>query len=98
MANGTARRVKIDDMEELGNLINKFKQNEAYALGRLTDGVPGRVEVVRADRLNGATSVIARTKEFLVFKEGKPGLVLLDIDLKGMPEAAKRRMAECGSP
>jgi hypothetical protein len=54
--------------------------------------------IVRADKLNGAgdPSVIARTLDYLVFNKGEPGLVLLDADFKGMPEAAARRMEECG--
>ena len=97
MANGYARRVVIDNMQALADLINRFTSREAYALGRLKDGVPDRVEVVRADKLNGADpSVIARMKEYLLFNEGEFGLALLDIDFKGMSETAKQRMDECG--
>ena len=96
MAKGTAWRVKIDTMQALTDLINNFTPNQAYALGRLKDGLPDHVEVVRKDGLNGATNAIARTPDFLVFKEGKPGLLLLDVDLKGMPQDTKRRMEECG--
>ena len=54
--------------------------------------------VARADKLYGAgdPSVIARTLDYLVFNKGERGLVLLDADFKGMPEAAVRRMEECG--
>jgi hypothetical protein len=98
MANGSARRVKIEATQLLADLINAFTASEAYALGRLKGGHPERVRVVRRDELNGTTdpSVIARTKEYLVFSEGEPGLALLDVDLKGLPEDANRRMAECG--
>jgi len=37
MANGFARRVRIDDMQAFANLINNFTSSEAYALGRLKD-------------------------------------------------------------
>jgi hypothetical protein len=101
MANGIARRVKIDldNMQALADIINNFSPREAYALGRLKDGLLGRVRVVRAGKLNGADdpSTIARTKHYLVFGEGEPGLALLDVDLKGMPEDAKRPMKEAGS-
>jgi hypothetical protein len=103
MANGTARRVRFSGeayavMQALADLINNLNPNEAYALGRLKDGVLDHVRVVRADKLNGATdtSAIARTKEYLIFEEGKPGLALLDGDFKGMPEGAARRLKECG--
>ena len=98
MANGTARRAEINGMPALADLINTFAPNEAYALGRLKDGLPDHVRVVPAAKLNGAKdpSVIARTKEYLIFKEGEPGLALLDVDLKGIPDDAKRRIEECG--
>jgi hypothetical protein len=97
MANGHARRVKIDDIQALADLINSFNSSEAYALGRLKEGLPDQVRVVRADILNGADypSVIARTLEYLTFNEGEPGLVLLDADFKGMSDSAMRRMEEC---
>jgi AAA domain len=98
MANGFASRVPIESMQALADLINNFASNQAYVLGRLKDGVPDRVRVVRADKLNGArdSSLIARTQEFLIFNEGEPGLALLDADFKGMSEKARHRMKECG--
>lgn len=98
MAHGSAHRVKIGSMQELADRINNFAPNQAYALGRLKDGVPDGATVVVADELKdeGDPSVIARTKKYLVFKEGEPGLVLLDIDVKGMPDTVKRRIEECG--
>jgi len=98
MANGTARRVKIDNMQELANLINNFSSSQAYALGRLKDGLPDRVRVIRADKLNGAgdPAVIARTLDYLIFREGEGGLVLLDADFKDMSEAARSRMEVIG--
>lgn len=100
MANGVARRASIDlnNMRALADLINNFRSNQAYALGRLKTGLPDHVRVVRADKLDGATdpAIIARTKEFLTFPDGEASLALLDADFKGMSEAATRRMEECG--
>src|SRR5215467_6749527 len=71
MAHGSAHRVKIYSMQEFVGLINNFAPNQAYALGRLRDGVPDGATVVVADELKdeGDPSVIARTKKYLVFKE-----------------------------
>jgi uncharacterized protein (DUF927 family) len=98
VTNGTAHRVKIDSVQALAELINGFSQSQAYALGRLKDGVLDGATVVVADAIKdeGDPSVIARTKNYLVFKEGEPGFVLLDVDIKGMPAAITRRMDECG--
>jgi hypothetical protein len=49
-----------------------------------------------SSRTQATPSVIARTKKYLVFKESEPGFVLLDVDVKGMPETVKHRIEECG--
>ena len=69
MAHGSAHRVTIASVQELADLINNFTAREAYALGRLKDGLPDRVRVVTDDELDGTgdSSVIARTNEYLVF-------------------------------
>lgn len=98
MSTGFARRVTIDNVQSLADLINGFKPNEAYALGRLKEGLPDRVQVVRKSDLAGMedSAFIARTLDYLAFNKGKPGLVLLDFDTKGMSAATRRRIEECG--
>ncbi len=102
MISGSARRVTIelDNLQPLAELITNFAQREAYALGRLRDGLPDRVKVVTADKLDeakkGDATVIARTKDHLVFVAGEPGIALIDVDQKGIPEAAKSRIKEAG--
>jgi hypothetical protein len=82
----------------LSTLINKLASNEAPALGRLRDDVTDCVEIVTNDELDDTQNpaVIARTKDFLIWKEGEQGIALFDIDLKGMPEAARQRVKEKG--
>ena len=98
-AKGYARRVRLDltDMQAFADLINRLGAREAYAIGRLKDGLPDRVRIVIAARLAGAKgdpNVIARTKEHIVFVEGEPAIFLIDIDMKAMPEAARARIRE----
>jgi hypothetical protein len=97
MTHGSAHRIKIYNMQGFADLINNFAQNQAYALGRLKDGVPDGAKVVVADELKdaGDLSVIARTKDYLIFNKGEPGFLLLDIDVKDMPDTVKRRIEEC---
>ena len=86
-------------MAVLADLINGFSPKQAYAIGRLKDGLPDRVKIVRVDKLDeakGDPTVIARTKDNIVFVEGEPGLVLQDIDLKAIPEDAKSRIKDAG--
>jgi hypothetical protein len=99
MASGSAWRFELDSATAIADFINNHAQNEAYALGRLKEGRPARVRVVTAAKLSeakGDPSVIARTKDYLVFVKGVPGLALLDIDLKGISEAAKRQIDDAG--
>src|SRR6516165_7494214 len=81
MAHGSAHRAPIDTVQALADLINKFASNQAYALGRLKDGVLDDAKVITAAELKdaGDPAVVARTKDYLIFKEGAPGFVLLDI-------------------
>ena len=85
-------------MQGFADLINGFSPNEAYALGRIKDGLPDRVRVIRADKLNGVSdpAIIARTQDYLVFNEGEFGLALLDADFKGVSPDVARRMEEVG--
>jgi len=53
MANGFARRIMIDNVRSLADLINAFKSNEAYALGRLKDGLPDRVRAQGRSQRSG---------------------------------------------
>src|SRR5262249_6012502 len=88
----------IASAQELADLTNNVTASEAYALGRLKDGVLDGAKVVVANELKDESdpAVIARTKKYLVFKEGEPALALLDIDVKEMPDTVKRRVEKCG--
>jgi hypothetical protein len=97
MGSGVARRVQIqlNDIVALAQLINGLGPREAYAIGRLKEGLPDKVRIVVADKLanfHGDPGVAARTKEHLAFVEGAPAICLLDVDVKGMSEAARRRI------
>jgi hypothetical protein len=99
MSQGTARRVELDSATALAAFINKMEATDAYALGRMKDGHPDRVRVVtdaNIGREKGNPNVIARTKKFLTFIAGAPGIALIDIDLKAISEGAKRRITEAG--
>jgi hypothetical protein len=102
MTNGSARRVTIDldNLQQLAELIANFAHKEAYALGALRNGLPESVTVVTDDKLDEAKkrdpTVIARTKDFLFFEAGKPAFALIDVDYKGMPDNARRRVKDTG--
>ena len=99
MAEGEARRVSINlnSIATLATLINGLGPKQAYAIGRLKEGLADHVDIVTADKLadfHGKPSVAARTKEHLVFVAGAAAICLLDIDLKGLSEDAKQRIGD----
>jgi hypothetical protein len=101
MSAGRARRVALDlgNIAALAEIINKMNPREAYAIGRLREGLPDSVRIVTADRLtslNVKPDVAARTKVDLVFVAGAPAICLLDVDLKGVSPDAKRMIRERG--
>jgi hypothetical protein len=101
MAEGFAKRVTVDlrNMNGLAAIIDKMAPQMAYANGRMKDGVPNKVRVVKDDKLasfDGDPGVIARSKEYLGFVDGKPALCLHDVDVKAMGETAAARLGEIG--
>jgi hypothetical protein len=99
MSRGMARRVRVDpaNMAALAGLISNFTSREAYALGRLKDGLPDCVLVVTAAKIGEAQktdpTTITRSLDYLAFAKGEPGIALIDVDRKGMPHAVKARVA-----
>jgi hypothetical protein len=85
MARGTAQRLRIADMGELGSVIEKIPDEQAIALGALRNDLPEEVQVVARHKLNGQQNTIARTAANIRFYNKKPAVALLDYDTKGMP-------------
>jgi hypothetical protein len=89
MSKGRARRERFSSPGEFARAIAACTSTQALSLGRLGPDLPNEVNICARNKLPGragSTTVvtIARTLDSLVF-EGV-GALLLDIDLKGMPE------------
>ena len=96
MLSGTARRAVINSAGGLASLINGLSSSQAYAIGRLHDSLASTVNIVMKVRATGNRNAVARSKQNLIFAKGLPGVALLDIDLKGMPDAVKARIKHAG--
>ena len=97
MVRGVARRIQIDSVGALAELIGELRSDQAIALGALRADLPERVEVTTKDKLNGGDpTLIARTEDFLRFEAGQPGFVLLDFDTKGMPPEVQAELSNLG--
>ena len=93
MAHGRACRKRIDRIEQLAELINELKSNQAIALGALRSDLPDEVEVATKRKLNGEPGVIARSTADIIYEKSQPALVLFDLDTKGMPAEVAARLA-----
>jgi hypothetical protein len=101
MASGTAQRIQIRNITELGTLIATLEADQALGLGALRPDLPDQVAVVTKRRLaqiNGmpGPDLIARTGEAVRYQPNQPALVLFDHDRKGMPAEVDNRLKQCG--
>ncbi|HJZ31183.1 MAG TPA: hypothetical protein VKF35_08760 [Hyphomicrobiaceae bacterium] len=98
MAHGTAERVRVAGVAELGALIDGLTPSQALALGALRPDLPDKVEVTTKKKLlNGMArpDIIARTGANIVYNG--PAYALLDFDGKGMPAAVKAELKRAGN-
>ena len=101
MSRGDAKRLHFSHLTDFAEFIESLEQNEAIALGALDRNLSETVHVVTKamlEKLNGANppDQIARTAGFIYYQAGRPALVLIDIDAKGMPASVKERIQALG--
>jgi hypothetical protein len=93
---GTARRIRLDGLAALAQLIGGMSSDEAIALGALRSDLPDDVQITTKDKLNGGGNVsnlIARSTDFIIYRPGEPAFALIDIDTKGMPSRVREQLA-----
>jgi hypothetical protein len=101
MSQGTAHRLPIADIGELGDIIHRMGSHEALGLGALRPSLPDHCRIItkrNLPRLTGSATPdqIARTREFIDFGPDRPAFALLDYDTKGMPDDVKERLERAG--
>jgi hypothetical protein len=100
MAVGTAISAALNSIEDFADYIASFPSDVALALGSLKEELAQdeTIAVVTKRRLRAGTSVgaISRSQDFIEYRKGAPGLILLDFDTKGMPPDVKQRLADIG--
>lgn len=87
MSRGKARRCRLDDLADFAARISALSQSQAICAGSLRPELPDQVEVTTKSGLSGEPhpNLIARDADTLLYRPGKPALVLLDFDTKGIP-------------
>jgi hypothetical protein len=97
MSRGMMHRQNLDDWRALAGLIEETPRNTAYALGVMRPGLRDSVPLVtKSDPQSAQPGFATRTAETILYREGRPGPVLLDHDTKGMPPDILARLQECG--
>jgi hypothetical protein len=98
MTHGSAERRRLTGLADLAALIDDLKPIQAIGLGALRADLADKVAISTKDRLasNPNTDGIARTAENIAYRPGQPGLVLLDFDAKGMPDAIAKKITDLG--
>ena len=95
---GTARRDTPATASALAGRLGSCGSDQAIALGCLPDHIPDDVQVVTKRELASHPGAIARTRDFIDYREGAPGWMLIDVDTKGMPRQVAERIQEAGGP
>ena len=97
MATGVMARVPLPDWRDLGRGLPLFPGNTALALGRMTPELPEAIHLVTKKSPECCRPGYAsRTGDNLIFAKGKPAVLLLDFDTKGMTAENKARLDELG--
>ena len=97
MSRGTAERFQFDNAEQLAAFIAGCQSDQAFALGRLRSDLVDTANVVTKKNLNGAApGTIARTKDYIGYRDGAPAWGVIDFDRKGMSLAVVARLSELG--
>jgi hypothetical protein len=85
-------RVIAFGVEEFAKIISGLKPYQGIALGAMRARLPDEAKIVVKAKLNGKDGVIARSREYFEFREGKPALAPIDFDKNGMSDAVKKRI------
>jgi hypothetical protein len=101
MRRGEAFAMSVSTCAEMATVLDGLKSHEILTLGTIKHrqvNVITKSEYAKLleDNPERSHEFIARSKEHVVFEQGKPSWMLLDIDRKGMPPAVADRIDAAG--
>ena len=96
MTRGTAARAIAYDVHDFAAWVGGCGSDQALALGRLREGLDCEVTVVTKHKLAANPGAIARSGDYIGYREGEKAYALIDFDLKGMPAEVKDRIESLG--
>jgi hypothetical protein len=97
---GWAERVPIDSVNTLARVIEGLRSDQAITLGRMKTALglqprPLASKAILPQIQQQYRDTISRSLEYFEFTKG-PGIGLLDIDIKGIPDHIKQRIDAAG--
>jgi hypothetical protein len=98
MAEGTALRIAVGDVQALADLIGTISSDQALALGAMRSDLPAQVTVVTKKALNSGTvpDTISRSRDYLTFGQERRGFCLGDFDRKGITAEVRNKLEQSG--
>jgi hypothetical protein len=101
MRPGEAFAMSVSSCTEMAAILDGLKSHEILTLGTIKHkqvNVITKPEYARLlkEKPERSDEFIARSQEHVVFEEGKPSWMLLDIDRKGMPAGIANRIDAAG--
>jgi uncharacterized protein (DUF927 family) len=94
---GRASRFKFTDVAAFADKINSLPSNAAIGLGSMRSDLSDneRVTTKKLFKKNPA-GAITRSRDFLLYPSGVPGLMLIDYDQKGMSATVRANVTNFG--
>ena len=89
----------FETLKSFGDFIDRLQPNQAISIGSIIPGVKyvdGFAKVVGKDLVTSHNRSISRSLRFFEFRAQRVGLMLIDIDLKGITHEVEERIAAEG--
>jgi hypothetical protein len=96
MIQGKAERVAAGTPGKLAEIISQCPSHSAISLGVLKDGLPSSLSITVPRNLKDNPGAITRSRDYIDYRPGVPGWVLIDFDTKGLPTEIAARIEQAG--
>jgi hypothetical protein len=96
MIQGEAERVLAGTPGKLAEIISQCPSHSAISLGVLKDGLPSSISITVPRNLKDNPGAITRSRDYIDYRPGVPGWVLIDFDTKGLPTEIAARIEQAG--
>ncbi|NOD35694.1 MULTISPECIES: DUF5906 domain-containing protein [unclassified Ruegeria] len=93
---GTAQTIQLPTLTHLADLLNTMPSNQCITLGIISNDPSGDTLWPLVTKAVARTmppgTHITRSQDHIGYREGLPGLMLIDFDQKGMPDRVRQKL------